>query len=263
MQPVSGEKNYYAFDIFLRDLSKSDDDKALQIGADSFIKCVETGEGDTTGSYNANTYGTQNCVRVAFALYEDKIDSRINEQADILNALCHKRSNEAGRFGSNDPKYIKNVAIWEPNSNSHVPEIVRNNNILKLNNDVWQALQITSDPPKFLSTTKVPTHAVKNGIANNSIIEDIWDWREGSGVGHPNELKKQLSLQTEGNTVAETTVLPSSIDSNNDFEIPANNISRVRIYIWLEGQDVDSTNWASFGEGIDMNLILEKVASEI
>ena len=52
--------------------------------------------------------------------------------------------------------------------------------------------------------------------------------------------------------------MKSSTDGTTDFEIVKNAITKLRIYVWLEGQDVDTTNYASHGGGITVNIGLTK-----
>ena len=46
--------------------------------------------------------------------------------------------------------------------------------------------------------------------------------------------------------------------SEEDFIITSNTVSRMRVYVWLEGQDVDCINLASQGGGIELELGLTK-----
>ena len=52
--------------------------------------------------------------------------------------------------------------------------------------------------------------------------------------------------------------LVSTTDGTTKFTIPASKICRLRIYLWLEGQDVDCINYASHGGGIKVNIGLVK-----
>ena len=102
---------YFAFDIFLKNNSKTDNDDELQLNYDSLLEILEADKSAT---------GLQNTARVAFALYNGTADV-MAEQAEILKQT-------AGIGVGSSPVSIKNVAIWEPNSNDHVPYIVQNNN---------------------------------------------------------------------------------------------------------------------------------------
>ena len=47
-----------------------------------------------------------------------------------------------------------------------------------------------------------------------------------------------------------------------DLTIAANSITKFRIYVWIEGQDPDCTNYASSGGGLEINLSLCKGETE-
>ena len=44
----------------------------------------------------------------------------------------------------------------------------------------------------------------------------------------------------------------------NDFTIPSNAVSRLRVYVWLEGQDIDSLETDSEGAKISISLDFSK-----
>ena len=102
---------------------------------------------------------------------------------------------------------------------------------------------------------------------------DIYKW-DGSVTG----LEKQITLQTDKTdgtykisggvqnlisvSSAETALYENNpTGSVTEFKIPKNQICRIRMYVWLEGQDVDCTNYASHGGGVTLNLGLIKGAN--
>ena len=57
---------------------------------------------------------------------------------------------------------------------------------------------------------------------------------------------------------------PKITDINGDeFGIEPNKISKVRVYIWLEGQDPDCVDLASTGDKLNIDLKLTKDATTI
>lgn len=50
----------------------------------------------------------------------------------------------------------------------------------------------------------------------------------------------------------------SATNGTTTFGIAPNKISRIRVYLWLEGQDVDCINYASHGGGVKVNIGLVK-----
>jgi len=266
---------YFAFDIFLKNSSKDmTKDDILQLNYDSSIKIIEGGN---------DTVGLQNTVRVAMAKYgtgEISSGSGVNAerkgaakttdgQADVLK--------KTGASEDGDEVYITDVAIWEPNASDHVEFIVDNNNKVTWNSGdsaKYDERVIGKDDDGkdiksgFTMTTQIPTYAVKEtALAEKTEIKDIYLWN-----GNETHLEKQMTLQTTRNTADPTDfkinegvqnlISTSSTAASGDgavpFAISPNCIVRLRVYVWLEGQDVDCINYASYGGGVTINLGIVK-----
>ena len=235
---------YFAFDIFLKNNSKTDNDDELQLNYDSLLEILEADKSAT---------GLQNTARVAFALYNGTADV-MAEQAEVLKQT-------AGIGVGSSPVSIKNVAIWEPNSNDHVSYIVQNNNKI-----TWSSADATKYATKQLDNgskgfdvnTQMPTYGLKDSSIGSS-ISDIYKWD-----GSESNIQKQNTLQTTKKSDSDYTIkegvqnLVSTTDGTSKITIPANKICRIRIYLWLEGQDVDCINYASHGGGVKVNIGLVK-----
>ena len=104
----------------------------------------------------------------------------------------------------------------------------------------------------------MPTYALKESSIGGN-IENIYIWD-----GSETNLQKQNTLQTTKKSDSDYTVkegvqnLVSTTDGSTTFTIPASKVCRLRIYVWLEGQDVDCINYASYGGGIKVNIGLVK-----
>jgi hypothetical protein len=167
---------------------------------------------------------------------------------------------ETGAIEGGNKVYITDCAIWEPNSNDHVDYIVKSNNTI-----TWPEGQaygnLVDKKYKFTETTQMQTYALKKEAVGQE-IDDIYDW---SGTNTAT-LQKQTVLQTT--KFSETDYTPkegvqyllSTTDTSGTtkFTIAPNSIVRMRVYVWLEGQDVDCINYASHGGGITINLGLVK-----
>ena len=225
---------YFAFDVFLKNSSKQDElDDVLQLNYDSSLEIMETDKSST---------GLQNTARVAFAKYNGTSDV-MADQATILKET-------AGIGVGAGTSYITDVAIWEPNSNDHVDYIVQNNN------------KITGAGASFNATTQMDTYALKSTSIGQTIA-DIYKWD-----GTESYLAKQNVLQTTKTSTEDYSIaegvqnLVSTTDGSTTFGIAPNAICRIRIYLWLEGQDVDCINYATHGGGIKVNIGLVKGSEE-
>ena len=236
---------YFAFDIFLKNNSKqSSGDDILQLNYDSSLEIMDASKTAT---------GLQNTARIAFCKYAgtSEVDA---SQADILK--------ETAGVGVGAPKaYISDVAIWEPNADDHVYYIVKNNNKItwSTSDASAYATKTLDDGTKgFDTTTKMPTYALKTSAVGQT-INDIYMWN-----GTEANLARQYTLQTTKTSTTDYTIkegvqnLVKATDGTTAFGIAPNKITRIRVYLWLEGQDVDCINYASHGGGVKVNIGLVK-----
>ena len=280
---------YFAFDIFLKNSSKITEDNdtegdILQLNYDSSVQVISEG-GDST-------VGLQNTVRVALARYGstyntssgkwEKVAEVTDGQADVLNYTGATKNNAAG-------VYLTDVAIWEPNSSDHVEYIVINNNKITwtatdgvkygTKNSEKEKAGVTAGLYEFNTKTQMPTYALTETAMTVEEIADLYNW---DGTTNKDTLKKQNVLQTSSTKKKKADGVTKEVDENGEyiiesynieegvqnlvsatdgttaFTIAPNAVSRLRVYVWLEGQDIDCINYASYGGGIKVNLGLVK-----
>lgn len=246
---------YFAFDIFLKNSSKNNNiEDILQLNYDSSLQIMEAANGE-----DKSVTGLQNTVRVALAKYGGNLGGdgkRVGVTG--VNAKQDEILNTTGAL-KNDID-ISDVAMWEPNSSDHVEYIVENNNRI-----TWPDGHSLKGKD-FTETTQMETYALKNEAIGKTIA-DLYDW-SGTNSG---TMEKQNVLQTTtkktdgkitGYEISEGVQNLMSTDGSSDFTLPPNTIIRLRVYVWLEGQDVDCINYASHGGGVTLNLGLVKNSTE-
>ena len=117
--------------------------------------------------------------------------------------------------------------IWEPNYNIHTPAGIANAR------DVYGKVDVTAD------------HAI---LPYSGVISEIND-SDNVLLGN--------ATQTDDDTKFKDVIIAYKTKANFTHYIPAfklsNGITKVRIYMWVEGQDVDCENNASYGD-ISFNL---------
>ena len=259
---------YYAIDLFLQNSSKSTvtvDPLQLQAGSVLTVK-----------STTKQTTGLQNTARVALVQYANSNDEKVKVD------LTPSTENIIAGTTNTD---ITSVAIWEPNANAHVQYIVDSNNNVTWkkadvstgtpleNDDIFSAVTWASDTEKkikFGLTSQVPTYALTAACLTNKeltgadidaskgSIQDIYNW----GTSASTSLAKQYTLQTTTTGIDADKLFVSAADGTSNFTIPGGQYVRMRMYIWLEGQDVDCTNYASLGGGIKIDFGFSKPGSQ-
>ena len=286
---------YFAFDIFLKNSSKQEiNDDILQLNYDSSVQIIGTtdAEGNPVGDASV---GLQNTVRVGFAKYggnvgnDDKRAGVADVNADQTTILKATGANVDGA----DDVYITDVAIWEPNSNDHVQYIVDNNNKIAFSQADATKYGVTKQANGnilFGTTSKMPTYGLKSEVVAASAadddlkIENLYNWDKSdttAGAGDDTPDNKTMSTYVQEQVTLQTTKRSESDYRTNEgvqnlistsnatafvedpstltpFSIAPNCVIRLRVYVWLEGQDVDCINYASHGGGVTVNIGLVK-----
>lgn len=231
---------YFAFDLYLMNTSTTGvtSDK-LQLDATS----------DLLGVNEAT--GIQNTARIGLALYENAGETmKIGQQTEPDQAAIIA--------GTSTGKNISDVAIWEPNAEEHVANIVNSKaNSLKLlanDNTTYGLTANAAGISPFTDGKKLPTYALTAASKTAGTIADVYDWKTPAAG-----LTKQNTTQTTAaDTRSDSIDLMSVKDGTTPIQMIANQYQKVRVYVWIEGQDPDCINYASLGQGLTLNLGLSK-----
>ena len=284
---AEADSGYYAIDFFLQNSSSTDKiaawDAAVEESSDT------TGLGDLLqlqpnssirlDEPTSESTGFQNTFRVAFAIYDD--DG--SENALVNNTQVTQTEILAATTGGS--RLIQDAAIWEPNASgaqqgsspsitkyaAHVNYVVQNNNKLTLSSGDQTAAGLSSTS-RFAADTKLPTYALTAASKDAELIPttepetfdpgiaDIYNWDTGATAAG---LVKQNTLQTANTGLgADPVQLISADDGTTQIEIAPGRYVHMRMYIWLEGQDVDCINYASLGGGVTIDIGLSKPGSD-
>jgi hypothetical protein len=266
------ELGYYAIDFFLQNASSTAAINGgindwLQLEKNSAIKLNETSKAST---------GLQNTIRVAFVLYDnqggaanDVLVSQTPGQMQIIN----------GTLGEE----ILDVAIWEPNASgtgfktesgsqvattgfpAHVDYVVQNNNTITFSaGDATTygagLTTLAGGGHRFQSQALLPTYALTATSDTKNDIADIYNWNITATdlIDTTTGLGRQYTLATTTDGVTDTTQLVSAEDGTTKFVLAPGEYHRMTMFVWLEGQDVDTINWASMGGDVTIDVGLSK-----
>ena len=242
---------YFAFDLFIQNSGLKEGDtqgttvESLQLDSTSSVTVKASGGNSATG--------LQNTPRVAFAKFSGTADVGAENATQVLPSTNSTTSK------------ITDIAIWEPNSDKHVTNIVNSNNYIIWNNEDKTSYNITAEADTatgispFADGQVLPTYGLTSAAVGKKIT-NIYNWSKASGTPAGTDqgyLAKQNVVATPASN-DKVMYLKSTTDGSTDFEIVKNAITKLRIYVWLEGQDVDTTNYASHGGGITVNIGLVK-----
>lgn len=195
------------------------------IAFDIFLKNV-------SGSpYSDNLYLTRNTF---LQFDEDADEETIEKMEDILNSM------RIGiiRIGDTDLHADINTIQNLKCNNNCISLIYEPNSLVHNQESIDAAKELGID---LVDNTYVPTYGVIS---------------EGQYLNHKSGfLNSGVDLDTE-HFALQKTIFENSFQTPI-FQIP-NGITKVRVYVWIEGQDVDAIEVHSEGAPIDLNIDFEK-----
>lgn len=275
---------YVAFDLFIKNMSGEAYYEQLQPGVEGNEEAIYlTPESDVTVSSVGGIAGTgiENSVRVAFtqvgrvkASTSDGLEGSDDGAHIVQNISC-------GGNGSAGETYsvtmggasatvtgicAKQATIWEPNDAKHVQNALNwydtscskrnlNTNIGTANEDFSYQTGSSGKCKTIGLTDSVHTYAIADeidwrdyvdvydGADYNGYTADVADKLEDIGGN-----KKLLSVET----FKDSDKLRFGVNRKSFMMLAPNSITKVRVYVWIEGQDIDNYDFASLGKKISV-----------
>ena len=253
----AGENNkahpYLVFDMYLRNVSAkaAGQTDPLKLDRNSRV-WVDSSAGTNTdeGPGKLNT-GLENSARVGFVLYSGNLD---------INAVETGGKSVGEQVRELAPAASEKVAIWEPNYLEHTSYVISNDTrVSSLIPDEMGGTNTTAT--EYTGYITKPLASSTSGDVSNvaSAGTAITTFRS--------EYLKDGGSVTEGSNTytidAWGTKTPKAITytDGNTLGLEANKISKVRVYVWLEGQDPDCVDMASTAGRLDIKLKFMKDAT--
>lgn len=246
---VSEGQGYVAFDLFIRNGTGVDyistynraDDEAVYLTTDSKVEVQKAG--DVT-----DDYGLANSVRMAFVQI-GRIASAGYTDGNAKSITCFAEGGASENPGVTSLcNQDDNVTIWEPNDMTHHKDLVTyfNRVCKKKTAAVGEGTGFTyGEACTTLSeSADVGTYVVTDNITSSDNV-DVYDGLNGY------EGSTKLSNIA---TFTDTMKAKTGAERPAFFYLAPNSITKVRIYIYLEGQDVDNYDLASNGKKIKVNF---------
>ena len=253
---------YVAFDLFVKNLSGKQyydtldvkNEEAIYLTPESEVKVAAAGA-------NEENSGIENSVRVAFAqIGRVKSDTAT---ATITGITCTSGTGVVGICSDRDAQ------IWEPNDTKHVQNAINwYNTSCKARSaaDLTLSTSYSGTCGTVVNGTAYDTYAV-SGVISELHQVDAYDGTAYNGyTGSVNTTAVADNGVFVGKTnitaeVGKLVAYPYFTDTMKDKEsterpelmyLAPNSVTKVRVYIYLEGQDVDNYDFASLGKKISV-----------
>jgi len=268
---VQGD-GYVAFDLFIKNISGTEyyytnnkaNEEAIYLTTNSEVKVSSDG-----GVLNT---GIENSVRVAFAQI-GRVKADTTTVSNITGITCSDKA--AGDGQVQVTGICRNAQIWEPNDKAHVQNAINWYNTSCLSrkeegldvtakdsyNIIDKSSSILTNCGKVENDNAYPTYAVSRDI----IVGDNVDIYDGAAYNTytKNSVAYSVYDAAEDKSDYKLVEFPYFTDTDKNLTgtarptfmtLAPNSITKVRVYIYIEGQDVDNYDFASLGAKISVNF---------
>ncbi len=247
---------YVAFDLFIKNASGAEyyaandplNEEAIYLTNDSKVKVGSTGVANT---------GIENSVRVAFAQI-GRVEASNTSAATIQGITCATSGDVTG--------ICRTAQIWEPNDTNHVEDALSwYNRTCKGRNGASTNLAASygGDCGTVVDGQAYPTYAIGKEITAVNAV-DVYDGASFNGYATDIAATEAVAVSTEeGNAgkylyaypyFTDTMKLKTGTERPAFITLAPNSITKVRVYIYIEGQDIDNYDFASIGKQISVNF---------
>ena len=238
------ERGYVVFDLFIKNLSGNEYYEELNIRNEEAIYLTPESSVTVSDAGGVANTGIENSVRVAFAQIGRVVAT--TEEADTIQGI-----NCAG--GNGVTSICSRVAqIWEPNDTDHVQNAINyyNESCKKRTGaDVEEEASYAGTCGTITNGTAYPTYAI-SGVIDHTDNIDVYDGEGYNGYTDSIAASAQDGKLYKYDTFTDTEKDLEGKDRPEFMRLAPNSITKVRVYVYLEGQDVDNYDFASLGKKI-------------
>ena len=240
---------YVAFDLFIKNFSGEEyyanydpqNEEAIYLTPESTVKSAMVGEEAKSG--------IENSVRVAFAQV-GRVEADTEDPGTITGIDC------AGTGGSTKICDQRDAQVWEPNDTKHVQNAINwyNESCEKRTGDsVMDEGSYAGACGTVSDGTAYSTYVVSGEIDETDTV-DVYD-----GEDYNSYTKSISSTAADGklvdlDTFTDTEKNLQGVDRPTFMTLAPNSITKVRVYVYIEGQDIDNYDFASLGKKISVSF---------
>ena len=247
---------YVAFDLFIKNFSGAeyyetnnpDNEEAIYLTNDSKV---------TVGSSGVANTGIENSVRVAFAQI-GRVVATTNTPATIQGITCATGNGITG--------ICRTAQIWEPNDTNHVADALSWYNTTckaRTGNDTSVLASYSGSCGTVVNGQAYPTYAIGKEITAAKSV-DVYDGAAFNKYTTTIAATEAAAISTENDNAGkylyaypyftDTMKLKTGVERPTFITLAPNSITKVRVYIYIEGQDIDNYDFASIGKQISVNF---------
>jgi len=238
---VNEQNGYVAFDLFIKNFSGTQYIEELNVLTEEAIYLTTDSAVTVSSSGTAGT-GIENSVRVGFAQI-GRVEGTTDVVETITGIVCVPEAE------SNVTGICRNAQIWEPNDTTHEANAISWYNTIcktRTGEDVTLPASYSGTCEELSETEYIKTYAVNDIITHEDNV-DVYDGLEFNSYTNS-------SLLSSIDTFTDTMKNIAGVSRPQFMSLQPNSITKLRIYIWIEGQDIDNYDYAALGRAISINF---------
>ncbi|NLL67561.1 MAG: hypothetical protein GX236_07685 [Clostridiaceae bacterium] len=241
------QEGYVAFDLFIKNFSgtkyipelNQKDEEAIYLTTDSEVSVAAGGVSNT---------GIENSVRVAFGQVGRVIGS--SKDVELITGISCSPLSGSGVTGICRP-----AQIWEPNDTEHTENAInwyKASCFPRIDVDLTLKTSYNTQGTcgNVVNGTAYPTYAVSREISSEDEV-DIYDGPAYNGYVPTAPTVSPLYAFPY---FTDEHKLLTGTDRPTFMTLAPNSITKVRIYVYIEGQDIDNYDFASIGKKISVKF---------
>ena len=259
---------YVAFDLFIKNLSgeeyyvtnNPENEEAIYLNTDSSVTVATDGGVENTG--------IENSIRVAFTQL-GRVKADTTDQDTITGMTCADDPDGVAQVTG----ICRNAQIWEPNDTDHVQNAINwydKSCLARTAADVDADASYTDGDTTTCNTisngTSYPTYAISRRIdvADEVNVYDGTAFNKYTANSiESSEYPTYSAADTEGKAAYKLVSFPYFTDTMKNIAgagrpqfmtLAPNSITKLRVYIYLEGQDIDNYDFAQLGAKVSVNF---------
>ena len=240
---------YVAFDLFIKNFSGEEyyanydpqNEEAIYLTPESTVKSAMVGEEAKSG--------IENSVRVAFAQV-GRVEADTEDPGTITGISC------AGTGGSTKICDQRDAQVWEPNDTKHVQNAINwyNESCEKRTGDsVMDEGSYAGACGTVSDGTAYSTYVVSGEIDETDTV-DVYDGEDYNGYTKSISPTAADGKLVDLDTFTDTEKNLQGVDRPTFMTLAPNSITKVRVYVYIEGQDIDNYDFASLGKKISVSF---------
>ena len=251
----SNGEGYVAFDLFIKNLSgekyyddnEPKNEEAIYLNIDSAVG---------VGSMGVDGTGIENSVRVAF-MQVGRVIADTTDVSTITGITCKTSGAVTG--------ICREAQIWEPNDKQHVQNAINwFNTSCKTRKEDGTDVNLKSSY-NSAACTGVTATSQNTTYAVNKVIDiddnvDVYDGLNGYTANTTDNTTYSAASDKSGfklvgiDTFTDTEKGLTGMDRPEFMTLAPNSITKVRVYVYIEGQDVDNYDFAQLGGQVNIKF---------